>query len=32
VHLLASAILIKAPLWTLDKKLSEVSSKLGVAY
>jgi len=32
VHLLASAILIKAPLWTLDKKLSEVSSKLGLAY
>ncbi|MDI7260049.1 MAG: type II toxin-antitoxin system VapC family toxin [Thermodesulfobacteriota bacterium] len=32
VHLLASAILTKAHLWTLDKKLSEVSSKLGLAY
>jgi len=32
VHLLASAILTKVPLWTLDKKLNEVSSKLGVAY
>ena len=32
VHLLASAILTKVPLWTLDKKLSEVSSKLGLAY
>ncbi len=32
VHLLASAILTKVPLWTLDKKLSEVSLKLGLAY
>jgi predicted nucleic acid-binding protein len=32
MHLLASAILIKVPLWTLDKKLNEVSSKLGVRY
>ena len=32
VHLLASAILTKVPLWTIDKKLNEVSSKLGVAY
>jgi hypothetical protein len=32
VHLLASAILTRARLWTLDKKLSEVSSKLGLAY
>ena len=32
VHLLASAILTKVPLWTLDKKLSEVSSKLGLTY
>jgi hypothetical protein len=31
-HLLASAILTKVPLWTLDKKLNEVSSKLGLAY
>ena len=32
MHLLASAILTKVPLWTLDKNLNEVSSKLGVAY
>jgi hypothetical protein len=32
MHLLASAILNKAALWTLDKKLNEVSSKLGVRY
>ena len=32
VHLLASALLSKVPLWTLDKRLSEVSSILGVAY
>jgi hypothetical protein len=32
VHLLASAILTKVTLWTLDKKLNEVSSKLGLAY
>ena len=32
MHLLASAILIKVPLWTLDKKLNKVSSKLGVRY
>jgi hypothetical protein len=30
VHLIASAILTKAPIWTLDKKLKEVSSKLGI--
>jgi predicted nucleic acid-binding protein len=32
MHLLASAILSKVPLWTLDKKLNQVSLKLGLAY
>lgn len=32
MHLLASAILTKVPLWTLDKKLSEASLKLGIRY
>lgn len=32
VHLLASAILTKIPLWTLDKRLQEVSLKLGLKY
>jgi predicted nucleic acid-binding protein len=32
MHLLASALLTKVPLWTLDKKLNEVSSNLGLAY
>lgn len=32
VHLLASAILTKTPLWTLDKKLQEVSLKMGLTY
>jgi predicted nucleic acid-binding protein len=32
MHLLASAILTHVPLWTLDKKLNEVSSELGVSY
>ena len=32
VHLIASAILTKVPIWTLDKKLREVSSKLGLEY
>jgi predicted nucleic acid-binding protein len=32
MHLLASAILTKISLWSLDKKLNEVSSKLGLAY
>jgi predicted nucleic acid-binding protein len=31
MHLLASAILSKVPLWTLDKKLKRVSLKLGLA-
>lgn len=32
IHLLASATLTNVPLWTLDKKLHEVSSKLGLFY
>jgi hypothetical protein len=32
MHLLASAMLTKVPLWTLDKKLSMISSKLGLEY
>jgi predicted nucleic acid-binding protein len=32
MHLLVSAILTKVPIWTLDKKLREVSSKLGLEY
>jgi hypothetical protein len=32
IHLLASAILSRAPLWTLDKKLKQVSLRLGIAY
>jgi hypothetical protein len=32
MHLIASAILTNVPLWTLDKKVNEVSSKLGVEY
>lgn len=32
IHLLASALLTRNPLWTLDKKLKEVSSKLGLEF
>jgi hypothetical protein len=32
MHLLASALLSKVPLWTLDKKLQVVSSQLGLEY
>jgi len=32
MHLLSSAILTKVPLWTLDKKLNQISLKLGLAY
>lgn len=32
IHLIASAILTEIPLWTVDKKLNEISSKLGMAY
>ena len=31
LHLLASAMLTKVPLWTLDKKLNEVAEKLELA-
>ena len=30
IHLLASAVLAETPIWTLDKKLNEVSIKLGL--
>jgi predicted nucleic acid-binding protein len=32
MHLIVSALLTKVPIWTLDKKLKEVSSKLGLEY
>ena len=32
MHLLASAFLTKVPLWTLDRRFSESSSKLGIRY
>src|SRR3990170_7437071 len=32
IHLLASAILTEVPFWTLDKRLCEVSSGLGLKY
>jgi len=32
MHLIVSALLTKVPIWTLDKKLKEVSSKLGIEY
>lgn len=32
MHLLSSAILTEVPLWTLDRKLDEVASKLGRNY
>ena len=32
MHLLASAVLTRVPLWTLDRKLGETSSKLGIRY
>ena len=32
VHLLASAMLSRVPLWTLDRKLRKASSRLGIAY
>jgi len=31
-HLLVSAVLTQAPLWTFDKKLQESSSRLGLSY
>ena len=32
MHLLASAVLSRVPIWTLDKKLRDVSSQLGLDY
>ncbi len=32
VHLIASAILTGAPIWTLDRKLDEASSKFGLRF
>jgi predicted nucleic acid-binding protein len=32
MHLLASAILSRVPVWTLDKKLKQVSSRLCLGY
>ncbi len=32
MHLLASALLTGVPIWTLDKKLDEVSGELGVGF
>ena len=32
IHLIASAILTEIPLWTVDKKLNEISSKLRIGY
>jgi hypothetical protein len=32
IHLLASALLTNVPVWTLDKKLSEMSSKIRLAF
>jgi predicted nucleic acid-binding protein len=32
MHLIASAILTKAPIWTLDKKLKKVALNLGLEY
>lgn len=32
MHLIASAILSKVPIWTLDKSLKDVSSRLGLDY
>jgi len=32
IHLLASALLTNVLLWTVDKKLNEVSSRMGLAY
>ena len=32
VHLIASAVLTKVPLWTFDKNLDKISSKLSLEY
>ena len=31
-HLLASSVMTRAPLWTVDKRLREAAAELGVAY
>lgn len=31
IHLLASALLTEVPIWTLDKKLDEVATELGIS-
>jgi hypothetical protein len=30
VHLMASSVLTRTPLWTLDKRLKEISTELGI--
>lgn len=32
IHLLASAVLTKVSIWTLDKKLNDISIKLGLGF
>jgi predicted nucleic acid-binding protein len=32
MHLMASTVLSRIPIWTLDKKLKDVASKLGLDY
>ena len=32
IHLIVSAIITDIPLWTADKKLNEISLKLGIGY
>ncbi len=32
MHLIASALLNEVPIWTLDKKLDEVSTELGIGF
>jgi len=32
VHLIASAVLTDVPIWTLDKTLNEISTKLGLSF
>ncbi|MHB8882046.1 MAG: type II toxin-antitoxin system VapC family toxin [Thermodesulfovibrionales bacterium] len=32
MHLITSAVLTKVPIWTLDKKLKDVSSRLDLVY
>lgn len=32
MHLLTSSLLTEVPIWTLDKKLNEVSTELGISF